>query len=253
MLNKNIKFKPSEYKKKNKLAIVGFAPTWNKTPFEDEDFEVWALNELYMYFNQVKSAHAERWFEIHSPNSPSKNTPQHRAWLRKATIPIYMQKHFDDIPMSTPYPKEEIFKWFEENGYYGAKYFTNSISWMIALAIMEGYEEIQILGVDMAQDSEYGFQRPSCEYFIGIAEGLGIKIYIPAESDLLKAGILYGYESDNTMRLRIKGRIKELEGRKKQLSMELQQAQAVINKCNTALLEINGALSDSAYWLRNWS
>ncbi len=240
-------------KTKDKVCIVGFAPTWNKTPFADDDFEVWGLNELYAYFKQIPDAHAERWFEIHSPNSPSKNTPQHRAWLRKATIPIYMQKHFDDIPNSVPFPKDEVFKFFEDKGYMGAKYFTNSISYMIALAIYEGYKEIHIYGVDMAQDSEYAFQRPSCEYFIGIAEGLGIKVYIPCESDLVKAGVLYGYESDNTMRLKIKGRIKELQGRKNAAMQNLQKGQQIVRQAERDIVGIDGAISDAQFWLKNWS
>ena len=44
-------------------------------------------------------------------------------------------------------------------------------------------------GVDMAQDTllaaEYSEQRPSCEYFIGLAEGAGIRVDIPGGSDLL--------------------------------------------------------------------
>lgn len=241
------------FKTKKKVAIVGFAPSWNKVPWDDEDMEVWGLNELYNFFRQVPNSHAERWFEIHSPNSPSKNTPQHRAWLKKATIPIYMQRHYDEIPSSVSYPKDEVIKFFEAKGHMGKQYFTNSISWMIALAIYEGFEEIQIFGVDMATDSEYGSQKPSCEYFIGIAEGMGIKTYLPCESDLLKAGVLYGYESDNTMRLKIKGRIKELEGRKQATIAELQKANAIIGRCNQTIAELNGALSDANYFLKNWS
>jgi hypothetical protein len=240
-------------KTKDKVCIVGFAPTWNKTPFTDDSFEVWGLNELYSYFQQVPGSHAERWFEIHSPNSPSKNTPQHQAWLKKATIPVYMQKHFDNIPASVAYPKEEVFKFFEEKGYMGAKYFTNSISYMIALAIYEGYKEIHIYGVDMAQDSEYAFQRPSCEYFIGIAEGMGIKVYIPCESDLVKAGILYGYESDNTMRLKIKGRIKELQKNRQTLTQQHAKLSQQIKQLEQQIVGLDGAISDANYWLKNWS
>ncbi len=240
-------------KRKDKVCIVGFAPTWNLTPFSDPDFEVWGLNELYNYFNQIKGAHASRWFEIHAPNSPSKNTPQHKAWLKNATIPVYMQKHHDDIPSSVAYPLDDIIKWFEDKGHNGARYFTNSISYMIALAIYEGYKEIHIYGVDMAHDSEYAFQKPSCEYLIGIAEGMGIKVHVPCESDLLKAGKLYGYETENTMRLKIRGRIKEFQTRRQGLVQQQQQLQAQLNAINQQIIGIDGALNDCQYWLRNWS
>ena len=46
----------------------------------------------------------------------------------------------------------------------------------------------------MAVGSEWQNQRPSCEYFIGMAEGMGIKVTIPDEADLLKTRFIYGFE-----------------------------------------------------------
>jgi hypothetical protein len=103
-----------------------------------------------------------------------------------------MQRHFNDIPCSVPFPRKVL----EEK--YGA-YFTNTISWEIALALHIGVDEIHIYGVNMATDIEYQSQRPSCEYYIGIAKGLELatgkpKIYVPPESDLLKCFYQYGFE-----------------------------------------------------------
>lgn len=47
----------------------------------------------------------------------------------------------------------------------------------------------------MAADDEYGYQRPNCEYLIGLARGRGIKVVIPDESPLCKfqdTGIKFG-------------------------------------------------------------
>jgi len=98
-----------------------------------------------------------------------------------------MQKKWTSIKNSEIYPKEEIVRRF-------GNYFTNTISWMIALAIHKGYKTIGIFGVDMAVSSEYHHQRPSCEYFIGLARGMGINVILPDEADLLKARFLYGFE-----------------------------------------------------------
>ena len=57
-----------------------------------------------------------------------------------------------------------------------------------------GFKEIEVWGVDMAVGSEYQNQRPSCEFWLGVAAGMGIKIHIPAEADLLKSRFLYGFE-----------------------------------------------------------
>ena len=91
-----------------KIAIVGFAPNWETAPFENDDFEIWGLNELYKYFQKKKGAVADRWFEIHSRESPSKNTEEHIGFLKQCPIPVYMQEHYPDIPNSKPYPLEEV-------------------------------------------------------------------------------------------------------------------------------------------------
>lgn len=172
--------------KKKKVAICGFAPySLSETPWNNEEFEFWGLNELYMGTPNKFT----RWFEMHHRSIIERTTRDHNhlEWMQKAKIPIYMQEHYEDIPYSVRYPKEEVFKQFRP-------YFTNSISWMIAIAIMEEFEEIHIYGVDMAVEGEYSWERPSCEYFLGVAEGRGIRVYIPRQSDLLKAQYLYGYQ-----------------------------------------------------------
>ena len=65
---------------------------------------------------------------------------------------------------------------------------------MIALAIYEKYDVIELYGVDMSVDTEYSVQRPSVEYWLGIAKGKGIKTYVPTGSTLLKSFGRYGYD-----------------------------------------------------------
>ena len=236
-------------KERKKVSIVGFAPSWVETPFNDPEMEFWCLNEMYKLFATKLDLNpkASRWFEIHSRNSPSKNKPEHIKWLQECKIPLYMWEHYDDMPNSIPFPKERLVEEFETN------YFTNTISWMVAFAISEGFEEIHVYGVDMAQESEYQWQRPSCEYFLGIAKGLGIKVYIPDDSDLLKTSQLYGFETDNAMRLKMKGRKKELTDRKKQYEAEYAKYQKACQDCKDAINQINGAIEDINYWMKNWN
>jgi hypothetical protein len=105
-------------------------------------------------------------------------------------------------------------------------YFTNSISYMLAMAIDEGYQVIHVYGVDMAQDTEYGTQRPSCEFFLGVAVGRGIQIYVPKTSDLLKVRWMYGYEDEiqSSWDARVNEIYAGIQARRK--SAEQQQAQA---------------------------
>ena len=200
---------------RDKVAIVGFANSWNKAPFKDDSFEIWGINELYKYFQAIPGGRADRWFEIHNRKSPSKSRPEHIEWLQKATIPIYMWEHYDDMPGSMPYPKDAILEELKKILPYGYRYFTNQISWMMALAWYEGFKEVHVYGVNMATDSEFGFQRPSVESWIFFLQCMGIKVYLPEECDLLKppSGHLYGFDSDNAARVLNKQRMADLKPR----------------------------------------
>lgn len=227
--------------KRKKVAIVGFAPSWKEAPFADQDTDIWLLNEMYKLAPQVPVFRFDRWFEIHDRNSPSKATAEHIAFLKQCPCPLYMWDHFDDLPSSIPFPKDEIIAWLEKQGRIGARYFTNTISWMIALAMYEGFEEIAIYGVNMSTDSEYGYQKPSCEYFIGLAEGMGIKVFIPQSSELLKCTQLYGFESNNNLNAWIKEQATELSARMKIITQQIDQARNAEVQAMCAQAELRGA------------
>ena len=199
---------------KKKVAIVGFAPSSMldaRTVFDDPDMEVWAINQLYLPFPLI-GKRADRWFQIHHEHDYDAAVRDHKhgdwlaQWSKETGRPIYMQHNMPNIPTSVAYPADYICN------KYG-RYFTNSISWEIVTAIEEGFEEMFIYGVDMAQDDEYAHQRPSCEYFIGLARGMGIKVYIPDKSDLLKTLWLYPFEPESPMWVKCESRRQELQQR----------------------------------------
>ena len=135
-----------------KVCIVGFADTKDQAPFDDPTWEIWGLNDLHAQLKRY-----DRWFDIHDRDNIQQDyklmrnrgeTPPENIGLKglsKLNVPVYMQDHYDDIPNSIKFPLDEITKSFP----YG-DYMTNSISYMIGLAILEGFEEIRVVGVDMA-------------------------------------------------------------------------------------------------------
>lgn len=70
--------------------------------------------------------------------------------------------------------------------------FGSTISWMIALAIEEKFEKINIFGCDMASKEEYINQRDTFFYMCGRAEALGIEINIPEDSRTFYKDRIYG-------------------------------------------------------------
>jgi hypothetical protein len=229
---------------RNKVAIVGFAPssmTDVQFLFNDPDFEIWGLNQLYIAFPKIVQ-HATRWFQIHDRKSYDQTVQRdhsHHEWLAKQrAFPIYMQRREPDIPASVPFPKEKILSMFR-------RYFTNSISWEIALAIYEGFEEIHIYGVDMAQSSEYSYERPSVEYFCGFAEGRGIKLVIPEKSDLLKSIFLYPFDNTAPFRAKIEARRMELRNQISNLALQEQNIR-------DHRMQLIGANENMNYIMQSW-
>jgi hypothetical protein len=211
-------------KKRDKVCIIGFAPSWAETKWDDPETDYWGINELYM---QAVNKRFDAWFEVHDiKNSPSKQEPKHQAFLKDCKIPLLTQKHWDDYPSSIAFPWKYLMEFYDLNlvkdeGGGGFEDYSNQISWMIALAITLGYKQINIYGVDMAQESEYMHQRASCQFFIGYALGAGIKVFVPKSCELLKGGAPYGFESDNANRHRKKSRIKSISQQIK--SIEIRQ------------------------------
>ena len=230
--------------KREKVAIIGFAPSW-KEGFanQSDDCEIWCLNEMYKVAPEIKNFRADRWFEIHDLTSPSKNTKEHQSFLQTCTVPVYVQKKYDHLPNAIVFPFEEMFKHFSDKGISGSRYFTSSIAYFIAYAIFLEFKEISIFGVDMATNSEYQGQRNCVEYWIAIAEGMGIKVYIPPSSDLLKCTQLYAIESSNKNRTWIKTQVGELKKRTQHFAQQEMQAQQADLQAKIAQAELRGAMS----------
>ena len=220
---------------KKRVAIVGFAPTWPMAPFKDPEVEIWGLNESHMIFPRI-----DVLFELHGrkeieQKERDKEKQQHLNWLRAAKIPLFMQQHYEDIPNSIPYPREWVQKTLGERCLGPGQqetYFTNSISWEIALAILLGFEEILLYGVNMANDEEYASQRPSVEYFIGMARGAGIKVFVPDQSDICKSWTLYGFDDElsSSIAKRVKHFIDENQGKRQQLQATVESEVATLHQ-----------------------
>lgn len=228
-----------------KVVIVGFAPSSMHDAsafFGDPNYEIWGLNQLYIVFPEIQK-HATRWFQIHHRASYDANVRRdmsHHGWMQQVKdFPIYMQEQNQDVPMSVPFPRDMI----EEA--FNSRYFTNSISWEIALAVLEGFKEIHVYGVDMAQSSEYSFERPSVEYWLGIAAGRGIKVVLPDATDLLKTMWVYPFENPSPFRQKI-------DARRNELRQRAGQHAAAESSEHDARMQVLGALDNMNYIMYAW-
>lgn len=237
---------------KKKLAIIGFAEGHiNEAPFGQDEWEMWGINRLHI-LESAKDKTFDRWFNLHDLEKFHGKDQEHLEFLMQFDGPVYLRAQDIGkfpIPNAVPFPADELVKRF-------SGYFNNTISWLLAYAITLEPAELGLFGVDMAQDqilqAEYSEQRPSCEYFLGLASGMGITIHLPKGSDLLKSTHLYGFEDADVFTEKLQARLQEVGGRKEQAKKQLGELQNQVSQVTAAINQLDGAMQDNQYWLRNW-
>lgn len=182
-----------------KIGILGTAFSYRKAPFDDPSWEFWACNN-------GEPPRWDRWFQLHG-GAIIDSFPGYRDWLAAQIKPVYMQTTCASVPNATAYPLDAM------KAKYGDWFFTSTISFMLALAIEEGAEEIGLWGVDLAHASEYAYQKPGARFFLQIARMQGIKVTMPPECEVAAPGRLYGYEPDSWIKTKSAARMEELMAR----------------------------------------
>lgn len=177
------------------VAIYGFSPRTRAYINSSNADEVWTLNNAYKPDYAAPLERVTRWYELHQDWQifSGNITQEHLIWLQdEHEFPIYMIDSYAEFPASVKFPKDVICQYVDGN----REYMTNSIAWMIGHALYEGFDRIELYGVDLMYGTEYSYQKAGTEYMIGIAIGkLGADgVYLPPGCALLDAP-LYGYDA----------------------------------------------------------
>lgn len=168
-----------------KVAILGCADSWSFAPFDDLSVEIWTFNHLMF----ERTPRFNRYFDLHIPHKNWFNSfPEYTEFLKENQKKLYIMGEHPDFPNANIIDWEKMLKKFRHS------YFTSSIAWLIAIAIYEKYNEISLYGVDLIRSDEYAEQKPCIEYWIGYAEGKGIKVNIQDSSNLMRPKELYGID-----------------------------------------------------------
>jgi len=113
----------------------------------------------------------KRWdavFQMHKPDiyqGHNTKDPQHWKWLqRKHFKPIYMQEIDPLVPDCVRFPIEDAVE------VTGSDYFASTFAYMAALAVLQGYEQIDVHGVELSS-TEYKYQAECWRFWIGFLKG----------------------------------------------------------------------------------
>lgn len=228
------------------IAIVGTAsPSRDLANLEPPEVERWGQGDCIGFLKRI-----DRFFELHTKPWIYQRRGKHFVgfmfWLQHAPCPVYMQEIDPTIPKSVRYPLEELTEVFGlEDPLTGQRhgYFTSSIAYMLALAIHERPDEIRLFGIKMSSPMEYAHQRSGCEYYLGWARALGIKVSIPSDSPILKAA-RYGRLVDSRMTIEVlEQRKRELLAEEKKTELQLIAIRAQSAEVDYWINQVNGIIS----------
>lgn len=211
-----------------RYAIIGTAPSWRRTPWTDPSIRLASLNDAYQLAPQGFQR-ADEWCDPHPlnkfvhPQGKAMYAHQvppgyyvrpadHLTWLSQQSIPIYLhpdylEQHPDaaNWAHAKPFPRQAIVEHF-------GQYFTSTPQWMLAFAMMRGFQDVAIYGIHLATEQEYREQRPGFEFLIGRLLGkqkiaISVKdgmrhyetadghIALPEESPVLQSNFQYAFET----------------------------------------------------------
>lgn len=166
---------------------------------------LWCTRDMY---GQIQIFDA--WFELQSLEDVKSLAlgEDYLSWLANSDGSIYMQRQYESIPNSIEYPLTEMVHEF------GA-YYLSPFSYMLALAIHSGFNEIEYCGPRISNTSGVAepAARANIEYFLGVARGRGIRISVSPESILLRNTP----DSHRNLKMVVRERLKNLRRSKKAL------------------------------------
>lgn len=158
--------------KSMKIIIIGKGDYWQEAPY---DGETWGVNNL------ILRRRVKRVFDLHKfEKGDDLQVSIKNEANRIGALYINLEN----------YPIDEIKAFFKTD------YFSNSIDYMIALAIYEKATSIDLYGVNMLAGDEWAYEKPGVDYWCGQAMGRGIEInnYSPISTIMrIEGGLLYGY------------------------------------------------------------
>jgi len=177
------------------VALYGFATATNGGIWQSKADEIWSIAWAYKYdvprLDLLLEIHPI-WLQARSPKPEYEKARTHWEWLKhECTIPVYMLVKDPEVPTSVRYPIEDAMRLVPK--YRRRKVFSSSFDFLVALAILKGFERIEPYGFEMGSDTEYQYQREGAAYWIGHCDAKGIDMPLPEHTRLLR-NKLYGYE-----------------------------------------------------------
>ncbi len=165
------------------VIILGKGDSRRYCPF---DTEVWGINNVGNDF-RGPNGEADRSKPIKMCFAFDNLPPEYVSEMKRSA-PVCSWQNYADVK----YPLREILDKFK------TRYFTNTVSYMLAYAIYTGVTKLSLYGIDMCFGSMYAMESRGVEYWLARCEEHGIEIEMFPGSHILRTtnGKLYGERGD---------------------------------------------------------
>ena len=214
--------------------LIALGPSATEAPHYEEGKDTFGIQYTWRHWKLDRAFVMDDQEWIVAKNNFCEDSKDISEELKEIGIPIYVAKKWPNVPNTVEYPIDKVSKEF------GVKYFMNSMAYMFAIAILEGYERIETYGIDLRYFNELGdlIWRPQAEkdwgefmkenpewtypeflkyqhcwldethcgaFWAGVAIGRGIEVSTTDRSSLMKPVCpedtnMYGYEVSSAIK-----------------------------------------------------
>jgi hypothetical protein len=174
---------------RSRVLIYGAGYGRHEAPLNDPSWYVWAINTIPP-LDRSGRLRCDVWFDIHQKCAQSADDLR---WIASCPVPIYVPDDLlDASPNAVRYPIERVRRDVADGP------FACSFSYMIARALLAGFTDIGLYGVELAYGTmrERTVEFASVSWWMGYAEAKGVTFHLPAFSRLGTHQFLYGLEYD---------------------------------------------------------
>ena len=142
--------------------------------------ELWSVNTCYRYTNEP----VDKLFIVDKITTEEFDIEE----LKRFPC-IVAPMAYPELPNIEIYPMKEVLAKFR------TRFFSNAICYMMAYALLKGYEKIWFYGIDMMTNTSYVIEKGGVEFWMGIAHALGVPVVNTRESATGKTidGKMYGF------------------------------------------------------------
>ena len=226
-----------------KVIILGTAPTLNNTPWDQDDVTYWACQPVITH-KPCAGHRLDALFEFHKQEYWETIKDRLNAFIKdNPNTVLYMQDKYPQIKNSEKYPLAEVQTMLNHPRL--RNYFQSTIAYIVALAILKGFNKIELYGVHMSSDEEeYSLQRENMTALLAFAWGRGIDFWLPDESQIMKSDYLYGYEQEKGFILKLINYKKGLINGEKNLEKKLQATRDEYNQQKGGVMAFNNFINE---------